>query len=247
MKMIRTIILFLLVAFIAVPYAKGNVPNGYKGKPYADAAHNNGPQKIPGRIEAALYDLGGEGIAYHDVDSINHGSGELNHKPEHCEEGVPIGVCRFREDEGVDVSYVKKGADLNHPNMIVPEWQQLYIGWTEDGEWVNYTVDVKKAGMYKIVAMYSHVAQTIQFSLNGVPAADCKLPVDPAKEVDLKGLPDWVVWHVWNKAECGTITFPQVGLQLLTLHIKQGNNFAYFDFLPLAAKDLTESAKPQKK
>jgi outer membrane protein assembly factor BamB len=36
--------------------------------------------------------------------------------------------------------------------------------------------------------------------------------------------------HKWNKAEVGTITFPEAGLQLLTLHYPKGNNFAYFQF-----------------
>jgi len=52
--------------------------------------------------------LGGEGIAYHDADAINHGSGELNYKPEQCEAGVPAYVCHFRENEGVDISYVEE-------------------------------------------------------------------------------------------------------------------------------------------
>ena len=73
---------------------------------------------LPERPVERLYDLGGE----------------LNHKPEHCEAGVPGAICRFRENEGVNLSYVKKGADLNHPNRVVPDWQQLYIGWTENGE-----------------------------------------------------------------------------------------------------------------
>jgi len=210
---------------------EANVPDNYSGKPFQDSAHASGAQAIPGRLQAAFYDLGGEGIAYHDTDSINHGSGELNYKPGHCEEGVPESICHFREKEGVDVSYVKKLADLNHPNVVTPEWQQLYIGWTEDGEWTNYTVDVKESGKYKIVAMYSNVAQTIQFSLNKKFAADCKLPIDTPGQFSLEAYPDWVVWHIWNKAECGEITFPQVGLQLLTLHYKKGNNLAYFDFV----------------
>src|SRR6266403_2679140 len=227
---------FALLLFLVGSNTDGNVPDNYKGKPFQDATHTAGPQTIPGRLEAALYDLGGEGIAYHDVDQINHGSGELNHKPEHCEEGVAVAVCRFRENEGVDLSYVKKGADLNHPNMVVPEWQQLYIGWTEDGEWTNYTVEVKKAGMYRIVAMYSHTAQTIQFWLNNRPAADCKLPVDPARQFPLQNYPGWVMWHIWNKADCGEISFPQAGRQLLTLHCWRGNNLAYFDFAPADEK-----------
>jgi hypothetical protein len=207
------------------------VPDGYKGRTFADAAHTAGPQAIPGRVEAALYDLGGEGVAYHDADAINHGSGELNHKPEHCEAGVAVELCRFRENEGVDISYVKKGADLNHPNMVAPEWQQLYIGWTEDGEWAKYTVEVKRAGRYRIVAMYSHVAQTINFSLNDKDAAECKLPIDPSTQMAMQGYPEWMVWHVWNKADCGEIYFPETGRQVLTLHYKQGNNLAYFDFV----------------
>lgn len=210
----------------------GGIPAEYKGKPFQDATHTSGPQIIPGRLQAALYDLGGEGIAYHDVDPINHGSGELNYQPEHCEEGVPPAICHFRENEGVDVSYVKKMADLSHPNVVSPEWQQLYIGWTEDGEWVNYTVDVKKAGRYKIIAMYSYTAQTINFSLNDKPAAECKLPLDPTTQFSMKDYPEWLVWHFWNKAECGEINFPQPGMQLLTLHYKHGNNLAYFDFVP---------------
>ena len=225
--------IILLALFVLLLHVAGaEVPRDYKGKPFVDVAHRRGPQTIPGRLQAAWFDAGGEGVAYHDSDPINHGSGELNHKPEHCEQGVPVAVCRFRENEGVDLSYVKKGADLNHPNLVTPEWQQLYIGWTEDGEWTNYTVNVKKAGTYRIVALYSYTAQTIDFSLNGHSAAECKLPLDPKTQFSMKDYPDWEVWHFWNKADCGEILFPEKGLQLLTLHYKRGNNLAYFDFVP---------------
>ena len=50
----------------------------YKGLPYHDSRYHGSPQKIPGRVLCAYYDLGGEGVAYHDSDSQNHGSGELN-------------------------------------------------------------------------------------------------------------------------------------------------------------------------
>jgi hypothetical protein len=69
---------FLFLVFLIASSAGGSVPDDYKGKPFQDAAHTTGPQTIPGRLQAALFDLGGEGIAYHDVDLINHGSGELN-------------------------------------------------------------------------------------------------------------------------------------------------------------------------
>jgi hypothetical protein len=50
----------------------------YGGVPYHDNMYHDGPQKIPGRVLCAYYDLGGEGIAYHDSDPQNRGSGELN-------------------------------------------------------------------------------------------------------------------------------------------------------------------------
>jgi hypothetical protein len=228
MKLLQLAVLMVLAGWSF----GGHAPDEYTGKPFQDSTHTGGAQVIPGQLQAAFYDVGGEGIAYHNVDAINHGSGELNHTQGHCEEGVPPSVCYFRENEGVDISYVKKRADLNHPNVVAPDWQQLYIGWTEDGEWTNYTVDVQKAGKYKIVAMYSYTAQTINFSLNNKPAAECKLPIDTTKQFPIDAYPEWIVWHIWNKAECGEISFPQPGRQLLTLNYKHGNNLAYFDFVP---------------
>jgi len=72
--------------------------------------------------------------------------------------------------------------------------------------------------------------------LNNKPAADCKLPLDPAKQFPLQNFPDWIVWHIWNKADCGEINFPQAGRQLLTLHLWHGSNLAYFDFEPADQK-----------
>jgi len=50
----------------------------YKGLPYHDSRYQAGPQKIPGQVLCAYYDLGGEGVAYHDSNPQNQGSRELN-------------------------------------------------------------------------------------------------------------------------------------------------------------------------
>lgn len=219
---IRAAIAALLLA-AACLYA--GLPSGYKGKPFRDEQHRSGPQVIPGTVQCALYDLGGEGVAYHDTDIINKGSGELNHKANHCRPGTPEYICYFREKEGVDLSYTKDFADFNHPNLVNPEKNQLYLGWEADGEWVNYTVRVRKAGTYSINAMYANAANTLKFSVNGQPAGECKLPLDTGS------------MHKWNKAiNCGQVAFPQAGLQLLTLHYNTGNNLAYFEFVPVDKK-----------
>ncbi len=193
-------------------------PADYKGQPFGDAVYKSGPQVIPGRVECAYFDLGGEGVAYHDVDAVNHGSGELNLMPYHQRPHATPYIWGFRKDEGMDISYTKDFADFSHPNFFTPATNQLYIGWTSDGEWCNYTVNVKKTGTYTITALYSNEPKTISFSVDNQPASECKLPMATGS------------WHIWNKAEIGTITFTETGLHLLTLHYNAGNNFAYFDF-----------------
>ena len=195
-------------------------PADYKGQPFSDEVYKGGPQVIPGRVECAFFDLGGEGVAYHDVDAINHGSGELNLMPYHQRPHATPYFWGFRKEEGMDISYTKDFADFSHPNFFTPATNQLYIGWTSDGEWCNYTVNVKKPGKYTITALYSNDPNTIWFSVNNQPVSECKLPMATGS------------WHIWNKAEIGSITFTETGLHLLTLHYNAGNNFAWFDFEP---------------
>jgi len=197
------------------------LPSDYTGTPFHDSTYRGQAQVIPGKIECAYYDLGGEGVAYHDTDAVNHGSGELNLKPEHHRSHATLYIWSFRANEGVDLSYTKDFADFNHTNFVAPPTNQFYIGWTAEGEWCNYTVNVKNAGTYRIVALYGNEANVVRFSINHLPASECKLPLATGS------------MHKWNKAEIGTITFPQAGLQLLTFHYGKGNNFAYFEFVPI--------------
>ena len=196
------------------------LPPGYAGKPFQDSSYHAGAQVIPGIIQCAYYDLGGEGVAYHDTDPVNHGSGELNLKPEHHRPHATPYLWSFRAAEGVDISYTKDFADFNHTNFVAPPTNQLYIGWTADGEWCNYTVNVKKAETYRIIALYGNAANTVRFSINDKPACECKLPLATGS------------MHKWNKAEIGTISFAKKGVQLLTFYYNKGNNFATFEFVP---------------
>jgi hypothetical protein len=223
MVAIKMTILMITAGLLAAQGAGGALPPDYKGKPFADSEYKGGPQVIPGKLECAYYDLGGEGVAYHDTDAVNHGSGELNQNANHQRPGATPYIWGFRKDEGVDISYTKDFADFNHPNKVDPPKNQLYVGWEEKGEWTNYTVDVKKAGTYKVIALYGNAANTFELSINNKPAAKCKFP-------EATGGP-----HNWNKAEVGTITFAEAGLQLLTLFYNQGNNVAYLEFEPADA------------
>jgi len=105
----------LVFAAIFSTPAQDRVP--YQGTPFHDS-HHSGIQKLPGRVECALYDLGGEGVAYHDSDAKNLGSGGLNPA-----DGTYLN--QFRMDEGVDTSYTKfhDQIDNNPFNRILPDPQ----------------------------------------------------------------------------------------------------------------------------
>ena len=194
------------------------VPSSYKGKPFKDKYYKAGPQVIPGRVELAFYDLGGEGVAYHDVTPENLGAA-LNHTDGHLRPGISPYTAFFRENEGVDISYTKDWADFNHPNKVDPKVNQLYIGWEDDGEWANYTVNVKKAGLYRIITVYGNHDNHVQLFINNQLATELHLPEDMGD------------WHNWNQATVGYIRFEHEGLNLLTFKYNSGANWGYLDFI----------------
>jgi len=199
----------------ALAPALAQVPESYAGKPYAGKA-----QTIPGRIELALFDEGGEGVAYHDSEPANLGA-EFNQRPKQQEQavGVADSVKFFRADEGVDITFTKHWVDFEDANLVMPGVNQNYIGWQADGEWTNYTVDVTVPGRYKIVALYGNEDNGSELWLNGSLATLLVLPVNTG------------YWHHWNKAVVGEVDFPTAGVNLLTLYYNEGASLAYFDFI----------------
>ncbi len=142
--------------------------NKYKGTPYHDSRYSGGAQKIPRKVFCSYYDLGGEGVAYHDTDAKNNGSGALNPA-----NGTYLN--EFRMGEGVDTSYTKfkldPQIDDNPFDKVVPPAELLYVGWTVPGEWFNLTVDVAEAGDYSADLLYtSNRGGSISIDVNGAPA-----------------------------------------------------------------------------
>jgi hypothetical protein len=201
----------------------------YRGEPFHDSVYRGGAQKIPGRVQCAYYDLGGEGVAYHDSDAKNNGSGNLNPN-----DGTYLNT--FRMNEGVDTSYTKfhnkSEIDDNPYGLVQPPENQLYVGWTEPGEWFNMTVDVERAGIYSFDLLYtSNRGGEISLDLNG------KALTGPLSIVSTYNAADpvaWRQWHHWNvMKDVAQVKLPQ-GVNVLTLHIlTKGNmNLAYLEFRP---------------
>jgi len=90
-----------------------------QAEPEVSTPYGGTPHPIPGLIEAEHFDDGPPGVAYYDVDEVNHGA-------------------PYRENTQVDI---EKRSDASNG---------YGIGWTRAGEWLNYTVEVKEAGSYRV-------------------------------------------------------------------------------------------------
>jgi hypothetical protein len=222
--MVRSLLRVLLsIAIVIVPTKAPS--HGYEGTPYQDDRHQGGAQRIPGKVGCAFYDRGGEGVAYHDTDPKNMGSGTLNPA-----DGSYLN--QFRMDEGVDVSYTKyhDQIDDNPYEVTKPEENLLYVGWTEPGEWFNITVDVAQAGVYSADLLYtSNRGGTISIDVNGKAATG---PLLIRSTFNAKDPIAWRQWHHWNIARGIAAARLPAGKSVLTVHIlSEGNmNLAYFDF-----------------
>jgi hypothetical protein len=103
-------ILFGLISIVLFSCALTRTTSN-TGKPW-----QNKVQQIPGKVECEYYNTGGEGVAYHDSDSANNGSGKLNPA-----NGTYLN--EFRMHEGVDISYTKghDSIDNNPHNVVQPK------------------------------------------------------------------------------------------------------------------------------
>jgi hypothetical protein len=213
------------------PTEPGNhVPATYKGRAYydnlvevdsiksSDGKYQGTAQSIPGLLQPHLYDLGGEGVAYHDMDAANQGVA-FNDKNGCSNESNSSYVCGFRKNDGVDISNTLQGPDYSHTNFNIPLQGRFYLGWTQSGEWTNYSVNVDKPGVYRVKAMYAGKDNPLSFVVNGKDTSRCKLPLDT------KGV------NIWKRADSiGTVTFSDSGYNLLTLVPGDGNSFQSFKF-----------------
>ncbi len=101
--------------YVNLNYVTFTLEEEFIQEPFNSTAH-----QIPGKIEAEEYDLGGEGLAYHEANmNGNQGNGT------------------FRDDE-VDIEVcTDAGGGFN-------------LGYTLTGEWLEYTVNVANTGNYDL-------------------------------------------------------------------------------------------------
>jgi len=120
------------------------------------AAYGGVPAEVPGIVYAKNYDLGGEGVGYHDLTAENEAvenTGESSHV--------------YREGEGVDTETCTDG-NSGHS-----------VGYIEANEWMDYSVMVKYSGTYKVTFRVASGGDSGQgalvLSVGGTPKVDLKV------------------------------------------------------------------------
>lgn len=193
----------------------------YEGTPFKNEVYKEGAQIVPGKLQCEYYDLGGEGIAFHETDSINSGSGRLNKA-----DGTYL--HQFRINEAVDISYTKfqnPPIDNTPYNFVNPEKDQLYIGWTKPGEWTKYTINVKENGTYQLGLMYTaNKDGKISFSVNDRKVTESILIPSTFVAADTVSFRQW---HHWNYIENTAKIQLEKGIQTFTIHTVEVGDMNY--------------------
>ena len=118
-----------------------------------DAPYGGTPAAVPGTVQAANYDTGGQGVAYN-VTSVN-------------------GSASGYRSDGVDL---EDTADTQDTSAAGGAYD---MGWTTPGQWFNYTVNVATAGTYTVAFRLSspygitdalHIASSSGANLTGAVA-----------------------------------------------------------------------------
>jgi GH35 family endo-1,4-beta-xylanase len=157
------------------------------------APYGGVPHILPGKIEFEHFDIGGNGFAYFD----NTAGSQVSPRPD------------FRTDEDVDIEVcTDTGGGYN-------------LGWTDAGEWLEYTVNVAKTAEYDIVirAAVAGGGRTISLSSNGKPiAANIAIP-------------NTTGWQVWTDVVVPNVKL-EAGQQVIRLTIGSVNhvNLNYMTF-----------------
>ncbi len=119
----------------------------------AEAPFGGTAAAVPGTIQAANYDSGGQGVAYH-VNGVN-------------------GTANSYRADGVDLEAT---ADTQGTGPAGGAYDQ---GWTSSGQWFKYTVDVATAGTYSVAFRLAspygstdalHIANAAGTALSGAVA-----------------------------------------------------------------------------
>lgn len=121
---------------------------------------------LPGKIAAVDYDLGQQNYAYSDADYQN-----------------TVRAGGMPGNRGGQ--YRNDGVDINTGEKLPLVSSDYYVSSTQDGEWLNYTVNVTKAGNYAVSVGTGpkKTTGTIQLIFDNQTASPVELNTEPDKAI----------------------------------------------------------------
>ncbi len=157
--------------------------------------------QIPGTINVTDFDLGGNGVAYYDTDTSNY----------HVSSGTYTAW-----NQGW--AYRNDGVDIEASSDTDPKSNGFNVGWTADGEWMQYSTQVDNDGVYQLTVRYAAENQTVI----RIETAD--------KTLARITLPPTGGYQTWQSFTVDDLVLYQ-GEQKLRLFIENGGvNLSYLSF-----------------
>lgn len=163
------------------------------------------PFKLVGTGEpvfAVDYNLGRSGYAYLDNDSLNA----------HLSTDIFVDWNKgwaYRND-GVDIQACSDTPLSNGYN----------IGWTEDGEWMEYTIQVDSTAAYRLDIR----------SASGASGSEVRLEIDGVSITPVISLPGTSGWQTWRTTQVPAVMLEEGVHKLRFVFDRGGSNLNYFMF-----------------
>ncbi len=162
--------------------------------------YSGSPAPIPGVIQAEDFDVGGEGVSYHDGDRGNEGG-----------------------------AYRQTDVDIENSNDA---GGGANVGWIGAGEWLAYTVNVARAGTYRLDARVAASGEggTLHVDVDGMNATGSLT------------IPNTGGWQAWTTVSA-TATLP-AGIHVVRVSFDAagpGGAIGNFNYLRFSPQDGTVS------
>jgi endoglucanase len=167
---------------------------------------------LPGKIFATDFDRGRNGVAYKDnyFEKIPYNGDNWNSGYAYRNDGVDI-------QPGQDAT----GNGAN-------------IGWFENGEWLNYSVNVTTSGSYKFecrLANGGRQAGALAIKVDGVMAGTLSVPVTG----------DYQIWSTVSLSNLVNLAAGNHTIQIACTSRNGGGNFSWFSFTSASARQTTSA------
>lgn len=190
-----------------------SINRGYLSALFPDYVNPTKPFEVitlPSKVSATRYDEGKNGVAYSDVvfrtTQFGVGGGDY----------TAWNTGWYFRNDGVDIQY------SNAEKTSI-------VAWTEDGEWMNYTVNVSATANYLVKARVAGNGGKLSIAVDGTTVID---------KATVSGTGDW---DTWKTVDLGSLNLTAGKHTIKATFSTAGFNISYFDFINPLITSLEET------